>query len=234
MTRAQNAARASELRVEGLVFREIAGRMGISVSYAQQLVADPDGSKCQARKDSYRKPCPQCGRLMNGSDGTNGPRLCTRCDKVDQKTNMARRELHRKGGTGPRVWTDQRMLDAIRSIAQDGIASLGEYNAAYARTRKGSMPSTVLFVQRFGSWSEAVRRAGLRTIRNSRGPYSTRLTTEGAILAVEECAHEYGRMPTTREYEAWAKRVGAPSGGLIRLRFGGSWMEAVNACEEAA
>lgn len=77
--RADRAAEAARLRAQGLVYREIAERMGISRSYAAALICDPDGSGDRARKDSYRGECERCGASTNGSNGRHAPKLCNDC-----------------------------------------------------------------------------------------------------------------------------------------------------------
>ena len=69
MTRAERARIAVSLRERGWTGAEIARSMGISRSYASSLYNDPSGEADRKRKDSYRKPCPECGVLMDGSEG---------------------------------------------------------------------------------------------------------------------------------------------------------------------
>jgi len=100
--RAQRARAAAELRAEGLTAREIAERLAVSPNYAHSLLSDPDGAKDRARKDSYRKPCPNCGRLMTGSNGNgpDAPSLCRECAKPE------------------RYWTRDRIIDAVQRFAR--------------------------------------------------------------------------------------------------------------------
>jgi len=63
----------------GRTQKETAAILGISRSYVSELLLDPTGALAKARKDSYRQPCPECGTLMDGSNGRKGPRLCQGC-----------------------------------------------------------------------------------------------------------------------------------------------------------
>jgi hypothetical protein len=67
--RLERAARARELRAAGCDYKTIAAELGVSRSYAGELVTDPDGSQARARKASYSRPCPECGKPMYGGDG---------------------------------------------------------------------------------------------------------------------------------------------------------------------
>lgn len=86
-SRTELASRAAELRATGLVYREIAQELGISRSYASTLISDPDDAQARARKASYRRPCPECGTLMDGSNGRgpNAARLCAKCAAVAKR-----------------------------------------------------------------------------------------------------------------------------------------------------
>jgi DNA-binding CsgD family transcriptional regulator len=89
----ERTAEALRLREEGLLIREIAERMGVAVSTAGQYLADPDGAKLRARKDSYRGECEDCGRLTDGSNGFQAPRWCRDCVGV-HKEAADRRAQH--------------------------------------------------------------------------------------------------------------------------------------------
>jgi transposase len=80
LMRQERAARAAELRAEGLRLVDIASRMGLSVSYTWALLKDPDGSADHARKRSYGGVCDTCGRPTHGSDGrSKAPTRCAEC-----------------------------------------------------------------------------------------------------------------------------------------------------------
>jgi transposase len=94
MRRAENAAWAAELKAQGLNGIQIAQRMGISRSYAYELLADPEGHGARARKDSYRGTCERCGAPTNGNDGPgSAATICVHCRGPEISARQA--EAHR-------------------------------------------------------------------------------------------------------------------------------------------
>lgn len=149
MRRVERAAQAAELRAQGLLYREIAARLGVSVSYAQDLVNDPDGSKVRARKDSYRGRCADCGRPTDGSWG-RGPQASKRCVRC--------------AGARQRIWTRDRIIDALRDFADErGRApTAGELGAGSNCTdRVAWLPRWQTVRKVFGSYPAACEAAGL-------------------------------------------------------------------------
>lgn len=78
MTRAERERTARELRREGLMLREIAARMGVSIQYVGDLLNDPDRSRAKARRAVYAT-CMICGRPADGSNGRRDEAVCQRC-----------------------------------------------------------------------------------------------------------------------------------------------------------
>ena len=174
MSRIERAEQALALRAQGLLQREIAAELGISRSYASSLLADPEGVKDKERKDSYRKPCPQCGELMGGGEGPNSekfPKLCYQCAPL-----------------ATRYWTRERIIDAIQRwneiygrppVATEWLVSKdirGEgfppTSAIYKYNKgaRGGVPGTNH--NPFDSWADAVEAAGFP--RPRRGEYKVR------------------------------------------------------------
>lgn len=79
MSRAENVTRALELRERGYLLREIAEELGASYSVVQEWVADPDGSKRDARKLRYVGTCLDCGAPC---DGFSGAVRCASCSRT--------------------------------------------------------------------------------------------------------------------------------------------------------
>lgn len=78
--RRELTTRANELRKEGLTVTAIGRVLGVSRTYADDLVNDPDGAKARARKDSYRGTCEGCGAPTDGSNGrARAPKRCLQC-----------------------------------------------------------------------------------------------------------------------------------------------------------
>lgn len=132
-----------------------------------------------------------------------------------------------------RQYTDEDMTAALRQaarIAGDGVLTPGAYQRAResAIAAPGCFPSHRSFCIRFGSWSEALKAAGLPSSgRKTRSDYITpaicRLAV-GEFLTVTEPPH------TARAYDTWARTradtPNTPSLSIVRDRLG-TWSNAV-------
>lgn len=161
MTRKQRAAEALALRGQGLLHREIAGRMGISTSYAAALCSDPTGDGDRARKARYAGPCVDCGGPTNGSDGRRDEPRCIACSNI--RNSAARR-----------VWTREAIIAAIRAWADENgePPAIADWNPSLARgmgdapraerfiAADGRWPWFMTAVREFGSWNAAISAAG--------------------------------------------------------------------------
>lgn len=79
-TRADRVVVARRLRKQGLFYREIASQMGLSRSYVHALINDPDRSVELRRRERYQRPCVDCGKWTDGSNGLTGaPLRCAGC-----------------------------------------------------------------------------------------------------------------------------------------------------------
>jgi hypothetical protein len=89
---------------EGLLYRQIVDRLGISYTYAQALYTDPDGSQARARKDRQAGTCIDCESPTSGSNGhARAPERCALC---------AQRTAHKH-----KRWTRETVIDAIQRFA---------------------------------------------------------------------------------------------------------------------
>jgi hypothetical protein len=114
-----------------------------------------------------------------------------------------------------RRYSDGQILDALQACAQRvGRSPTMREFAADAGTE--IHPQTV--VERFGSWNEAKRRAGLVPRR-----FATR---EDLLRLLRELGEELGRVPTVKDLDARRKRM--PSKSLYWNTFG-SLTEALRA-----
>jgi DNA-directed RNA polymerase subunit RPC12/RpoP len=224
MTRLERHEQIKALKAEGLTFKEIAARLGLAYGTVWAVDKDPSGDKDRIRKAKRSRPCLDCGRRVTNS-GSEPPMRCKKCERKRLGTMESRRaQAARFTGRYTR-WTDGQLLEALRSVAVDGGVSVNAYRAAYAQAPSGSLPSSPLFSMRFGTWNDAVEAAGL-TPGEALRSYE-RVTAAGCVMALEDCMIDTGHVPTYREYEEWAKRNGAPSGTLLRIRCGG-FMAAVD------
>lgn len=98
-------------------------------------------------KERYRRPCPQCGRLMTGGDG-NGPNAPQRC------IGCQARMLHEE-----RKWTPETITAAIQLWVQEHgrPPSANDWRAANGR---GTPPTATVQREFGGSWAAAIEAAG--------------------------------------------------------------------------
>jgi hypothetical protein len=162
MTRAELAVEVKRLRDSGFNFFVIAERLGISRSYASELYRDPEGLKARARKDGYRKPCPDCGNLMDGSSGPNHPPgHCADCAPkhhaiwTRETVIAAFQDFHRRFGRTP--------VSADTQGAPSSVTSkLSPERVADIHVDHG-LPTPATVKALFGSWPAAQQAAGLAT-----------------------------------------------------------------------
>lgn len=186
----------------------------------------------ECRKSQYARPCPECGTPMNGSDGfgEHAPTMCAECRRYEPHSlDKARAAAERARAASTIRWPDEAILSALRAAASDdGLLSVTTYRRFSAGRR--NMPSAPTVVNRFGTWNEAVSRAGLVTQKTCRiSPYE-RMTDDEMLDAVARCADHLEGVPSSREYDAWQGANWAPSLGLLRIRFGG-WADVLAALE---
>jgi hypothetical protein len=153
----------AELREQGLTFKQIGARLGISLKAAHDYYTDPTGDKARARKLKNARPCLDCGKLVN-VDGrrTNPAERCVQCNNDRRK-----------------IWTRDALILAIQEWADDngGVPPVAtDWNPAHARAvgrpdkaarfeRDGHWPQVYTVQRVFGSWNAAIREAGFEPHR---------------------------------------------------------------------
>jgi hypothetical protein len=149
------ASEVAKLRERGLVYREIADRLGLSGSYVAALAVDPDGSAERARKRSYRGRCENCGRRTDGSNGPAGaPTLCMRCY-----------------GPTTRYWTRETVIDAIVRFAKKNGRPPKATEWTNADPKNGYPATSTIFSHSgspFLSWADAIEAAGFERPRRGK------------------------------------------------------------------
>lgn len=175
-TREEKAARAAMLRSEGLSWREVGDRLGISPTYAEQLVSDPDGSKNRARK--MQRNCVDCGTAIRSDSPSKAAQLrCSRCYHADQKASAK--------------WTRETIVAAIQRWADlyGKPPSASGWNSGTAnpqqreRFKAGDYPVTTTVVNVFGGFGAGLRAAGFQPAYPD-GPRNTVTPEEYAQLVV--------------------------------------------------
>lgn len=156
------AAQAAQMRQDGALLREISEALGVSYQYAQQLVADPDGLKARARKDSYAQPCEICGAPTSGSEGRREHPRCQPCAAFISGAKRASRtadhlisriqEWAALYGEPPAIpdWNPW----ACRNVIHD------PERARRYEEANGYWPSFTSVVYAFGSWNAGIEAAG--------------------------------------------------------------------------
>lgn len=116
---------------EGLTWREVGERLGLSLQTVHGYYSDPEGLRAAAAKAksqrAHRQPCPECGTLMS-----QRAKRCVQCwdaerRRVGDATRETVRQLHNAGtsmkeiarrlGYGPSSMPS-RLLDELR---RDGL-----------------------------------------------------------------------------------------------------------------
>lgn len=115
-------------------------------------------------------------------------------------------------------YTDDELIDALKRAA----GTLGRTPSKDEMESMDGLPSVWTYQHRFGSWSAALERAG---IRPRQAPARTRYSDEELIAAIRRAADELGKAPTMKEM---ALLEGVPSPLTFRDRFG-SWTSAIKA-----
>jgi hypothetical protein len=155
--RAALISEVRELRDSGLYWREVAERMGISLSYAEQLYSDPDGTRTRARKMRHTVACLDCGQPCN-FDGSRARRSlrCLSCSTEHTKANA-------KWTRDAIIAVIQRWADLYGSqpAATDFNPSAPSHRGERARRfREGDYPVLAMVQHVFGSWNAAIEAAG--------------------------------------------------------------------------
>lgn len=161
--RRQRLAReAAELRRAGLLHREIAEALGVSRSYAAELLIDPDGTLAKQRKMRYAGVCVDCGAPTSGCEGRRASPRCLQC--ASWASAVSRQK-----------WTAELLIARIQEWARiygepPAMPDWGSWTARNqlrdeARAQRfedadGHWPWFTVVVRRFGSWSEGLRAAG--------------------------------------------------------------------------
>jgi transcriptional regulator with XRE-family HTH domain len=141
------AREVKQLRAQGLTQKDVGTRLGISRSYSSELERDPKGATSRARKDSYARPCVDCGRPVSGADGPNNlPKRCESCRDT---------YLHEH-----KRWTRGAIIDAIQRFAavRGRAPTVAEWQRA--NPRKGYPAAWSVYSLEFKSWADAIEAAG--------------------------------------------------------------------------
>jgi hypothetical protein len=226
VTRSERHEQVKKLKEAGLTFKEIAAYLRLGMSTVTDAYYDPTGDVARERRSRRKGNCIDCGKVVTNS-GSEPPKRCSACNNLHNGDLEIRRAQSRDPRRRNVRWTRERIVAAMQSVAVDGRLTVTIYDEAYSRAPRGSLPSMSIITRScFDKWTDAVAAAGLSC--GTRHAHRERLTRESCLLAVEDCAADVGHPPSYQEYEAWARAQGAPSGQIIRVRWGG-WMTVIDA-----
>lgn len=154
--RAERYAEVKRLRDSGLLLREIADRLNISVSYTHALLTDPDGSVDRERKDRHKGSCVDCGAPTAYKTGGGTAERCRSCAPAAAV-----------------IWTEESVVAAIQRFASryGRQPSAVDFNPplalhtgypekAEAFRRDGDYPGVSSVQGVFGTWNAAMAAAG--------------------------------------------------------------------------
>lgn len=136
---------------EGLSIAQIAGRLGRSPATVKAYFYDPTGEKARAVKARYRGVCRGCGADTQPRNGKGDAyAYCKACHP----------------GAIARVWTPERVLDAMRAWRDryGRLPSSYDWSRTHARCRgdralerldEGEWPPASVVAELLGNWAAA-------------------------------------------------------------------------------
>jgi hypothetical protein len=128
---------------------------------------------------------------------------------------------------------DEELLEMLRDARPaEGRPLTARRYQEYARGRAGRKgrpwPTAQVFAQRFGSWTNALARAGIRANPPSPAARLRRFSDVDCVRAIRDLHQKLGRLPSAQEYGEYARAEAPWIPGLstVRLRLG-SWSQAL-------
>lgn len=243
----EEALEMHALYIGGMTLEQCAKRYGITRERVRQVF----------KKAGLPKRTPEQNRALRRLDAPAAERavqLYRRTGDIDAvarelgvRRDAAREAIHqalpqhsvfRPAHASKPRFTDEELLDLLREVSANvgGVISVSDYNtyAADRTTPDGRpWPTHQTAQKRFGSWRDALVRAGLAA--NPSSPIRGQRIFEAVhcIDAIRQLARDIGEVPTAREYEEFAAKSGGsvPSLSIVRLRCG-SWHLACKAALE--
>ena len=131
------------LRAHGLKYKEIATRLGLARNTVLTYVCDPDGSKRQAFLESQKVLCPVCEKNLMAKESTK----CRSCSLESQRSK-------------PRKFTAEDVLEAIKRYNREFGRPPQSRDMIDVSGRGIGYPHPQHMVDHFGSWANAIEKAG--------------------------------------------------------------------------
>lgn len=238
----RDAALCESVILEDVTLEEAGRRVPVTRERMRQILLRHTGLATQHLK-AYREQLREARRLALGIEKV---RILAATDREMDVVELGRRsglssdEVREELGTRDvlrrlrkNTWTvgadDASILEEIRRVAglPGGSPLSGPF---YEEHRRRNLPGSVRVVQRFSTWSEACRRAGIRPVAAIRSDYQRRWTTEDLLHWVRAYLQEVGAAATYAGMSSWLKARstdGAPSAQTIRNSVG-TWTEVLD------
>lgn len=143
---------------------------------------------------------------------------------ASERIAKAERLQHRRGV----AYSDELLITVLRSKSDDGRLTSKQYE----QRREPGQPALATFVLRFGSWTAAVKAAGLTTAER---PKTNRQWTEiemlEAVRTYAMTAEQAGLVPTVTGYSEWRRLQTSkvPSFSTMRFQSGRNWLDLLKA-----
>jgi len=223
-------------RDAGLATRSVAEASGVPKKYSDaELIDCLRHTSSALRSGLMTTDYAVFARTQRFSNGRPWPTISTHLNRFGSWANALK-----VAGVQPgvrKVWaklySDAELIDCLQGAhrALGGVLAKAVYDK-FASERcftdgrpwpTGQVPS-----QRFGSWREALHKAGLRSNPPSAAAGQRRFGQADCLDAVRSVAHKLGRAPTSNEYCDLARQsAGAlPSLSTVHNRCG-TWSEAI-------
>jgi AraC-like DNA-binding protein len=222
LSRSQRAKKVRALVDEGYSRKQIRELLGISQSYVQGLLADPEGLNEKKRKQRYRNLCVDCGGFTSPSAPGRIITRCWDCARQRQKDE--------------RTWTPGRIIADIQEWNRLYGEPPRSMDWLYAERRARladhhSWPPVTAVQREFGTWSNALEAAGFerRTGYERTEEWKDRRrkwSGQQMIEKIQEWTAEYGSPPMSREWRKSSERW--PTQSCVCTCFG-TWNNAIRA-----
>lgn len=125
----------------------------------------------------------------------------------------------------PVKYSDADLIEGLQAAAgHSGVPLTVKQYDAYRRAERPDLASGIWVIRHFGTWRTACERAGVAA--NTTRSTSSRWSDAQLLAAVADYLGEPGTTGSYAGYQEWARQTeGAPSGALLRSRFG-TWARA--------
>jgi predicted transcriptional regulator len=165
---------------EGLMWKEIAAHIGLSLSTVHDYYCHPTHEEDRARRLKYTGTCRECGaRTNNGGAASGPPEVCLQCLQPE--------------------WTKEQIIEALRDWGDDhGGIPPREVDTHVGYEGNGRLPYWTTVRKHFGSWNEGIMAAGYEALHCDRRP-ETQEAIEAALRAGERTKDIADRFGVTEQ-----------------------------------